>query len=264
MPRVVRWCLSGASKLLPVYSRVLYSHSHRLCIRIHTTTMKRPQKRSWQRCASSLHPKLIWVLVSCFVCDKERQLDMWTLFLWNKTRDLNLNRFWYNKNHDCMYRLRTRTTSNRNCPWVSVSLSRTRFMAPAAISVGSGIHRLTVRVWGRLRFPILQSSSGMVRTGSKGNCTVAVRPLVSLSRMKHDVEFVVMIWFFAKRHRGNDPFFAYNIHDIVFYFQIVFHSIMTSGSVAVRVYLSVLFIFLYYVWTERSRSTHFDLNYLGF
>ena len=39
---------------------------------------------------------------------------------------------------------------------------------------------------------------------------------------------------------------------------------MTSRSVSTRVYLSLLFIFLYYVWVERSRSTNFDVNYLGF
>ena len=39
---------------------------------------------------------------------------------------------------------------------------------------------------------------------------------------------------------------------------------MTSRSVAIRVYLSFLFIFLYYVWVERSRSTNFDVDYLGF
>ena len=91
-PRVARWCLSGASKLLLTYSRVLHPHSHRLCSRIHTTAMLRPQKWPWQHCASSLHPKLIiWVLVSCFVCEKERQLDMSSLFLSPQTRDLNLN-----------------------------------------------------------------------------------------------------------------------------------------------------------------------------
>ena len=39
---------------------------------------------------------------------------------------------------------------------------------------------------------------------------------------------------------------------------------MTSRSVAIRVYSSLLFIFLYYVWAERSRSTKFVVNYLGF
>ena len=37
-----------------------------------------------------------------------------------------------------MYRLRT--TGNRNCPWVSVSLFRTRFKAPEMIFLGPGIH----------------------------------------------------------------------------------------------------------------------------
>ena len=37
-------------------------------------------------------------------------------------------------------RLRMRTTGNRNCPWVFVSLFRTRFMAPAIISLDAGIH----------------------------------------------------------------------------------------------------------------------------
>ena len=36
-------------------------------------------------------------------------------------------------------RLRMRTTGIRNCPWVSVSLFRTRFMGPAIISLGPGI-----------------------------------------------------------------------------------------------------------------------------
>ena len=60
---------------------------------------------------------------------------------------------------------------------------------------------LTVRVSGLLRFTALQSSCGMVRTGSKGECTIAVRPLLSLSRMKNYVEFVVLILFFGKTAR---------------------------------------------------------------
>ena len=60
---------------------------------------------------------------------------------------------------------------------------------------------LTVCISGLLRFTALQSSCGMVRTGSNGECIVAVRSLLSLSHMKNYLELVVLIWFSAKPAR---------------------------------------------------------------
>ena len=107
---------------------------------------------------------LIRVLVSCFVCEKEKQLNMSSFFLSHKTRDPNPNRFWYHKNHDCMWRLRMRTTGNRNCPWVSVSLFRIRFMAPVILSFGPGIHLEVCR------------TSKLVRPGENGEQGTALLP----------------------------------------------------------------------------------------
>ena len=55
-----------------------------------------------------------------------------------------------------------------------------------------------------------------------------------------------LLWFdfLQNRYRVHDSSFTYNVHNIVHYFSAVFHLIMTSRSVAIRVYLLVLFLFL--------------------
>ena len=88
------------------------------------------------------------------------------------------------------------------------NFSRTNFSRVHVYGPGNYLSRsscpsllLTLRVSGLPRFTALQSSCSMTRTGSKGECTVAVRSLLSLSRMKNYVEFVVLIRFFAKTAR---------------------------------------------------------------
>ena len=125
------------------------------------------------------------------------------------------------------------TTGNRYCHgflyhsfvhalWPDNYLCRSRY--PSLL--------LTVR--GLLRFAALQSSCGLQRE-------TALLPYghYSVSRVRK-LTSNLLLWFdfLRKGHKANDLFFAYNIHDIVFYFKIVFHSIMTSHSVAIRVYSS--------------------------
>ena len=158
-----------------------------------------------------------------------------------------------------------RTTGNRNCPWVSVSLFRTRFMARAIISLGPGIH-LCYWLFAFQVYYGLPHFKVRAAWWERGVRESALLPYghYSVSRVwKTTSKLLFWFDFLRKRHGRNNPFFTYNIHDIVLYLLTVFHLIMTSRSVAIRVYLSVLFIFLYYVWAERS-STNFDVNHLGF
>ena len=67
-----------------------------------------------------------------------------------------------------------------------------------------GIH-LCYWMCARFRSTTVYRTSKFVRHGENGEqgreCTVVVRPLLSLSRMKNYVEFVVLIWSFGKTER---------------------------------------------------------------